>query len=1000
MVNHHYYWPTEEFNMLNIHSKYSLKYGLENPENIVDWAIDNGYTRLALTDINNTSGHMRFIQYAQDKDFNPVVGIDIRNEGTCCYVLLAQNNRGLHEMYSFLTYHLHENLPFPNRPGYLPNCFIIFPFEHAPKQLLENEWIGINIAEAKLLQVQQHPLQKNKMVMLHSMTFQNKRAFNTHRLLRAIDQNTLLAKLDPKQQGKNTDRFLSRNALYKHYEHLPEVIRNTTKLLQKCHVHFSFGEDAETRNIAHYTGSKASDKALLRQLSFDGVKTRYKAMTSTIRERIEREIDIIEQKGYLSYFLITWDIVHFAKKNGFFHVGRGSGANSIVAYLLHITNVDPLALDLYFERFINLYRKNPPDFDIDFSWKDRDKVMHYIFQRFPNAALLGTYNTFQLKAAVRELGKVFGLPKEEIDQLIEGKKLRTETDEIGQLITKYSQYIVGLPSHLSIHAGGIILSEQPITWYTATFLPPKGFPTTQFSMVEAEEIGLYKYDILSQRGLSKIHDALAVIAYNQPENPPIDIHDIDYFTTDKDILKYLKNGDAMGCFYIESPAMRMLMKKIGVQSYLELVAASSIIRPGVSSSGMMKEYLLRHKNPERRRQAHPTLLSIMPETYGVMVYQEDVIKVAHHFAGLTLDEADILRRGMSGKYRSKSEFDAIRSKYFANCKAKGYSQQLSEDVWRQIESFAGYAFAKGHSASFAVESFQSLYLKVYYPLEYMVATINNGGGYYRPEIYIREAQRLGGIIETPCILNSKWETTIQDKTIYLGFHLVKELQKESILKLEEIRYKEAGFQSFEHFLRSVPINFEQCLILVRLQAFRKVANNQPQLLWRTHLYFKQEKQSKATPSLFLSPVKNYTLPNLEQHTLHSAFEEIELLGFTIRNPFDLLATPVQQEVTAADLPKHNGKIVTCYGYLISIKRTTTNKGDSMYFGHFFDCHGTLFDTVHFPISIQQYPFQGMGIYTLTGTVAEEFDFYSITVKSMQKLPYISDVRYAEWVDGH
>lgn len=307
--------------------------------------------------------------------------------------------------------------------------------------------------------------------------------------------------------------------------------------------------------------------------------------------------------------------------------------------------------------------------------------------------------------------------------------------------------------------------------------------------------------------MSKIHDTLAVIAYNQPENPPRDIHDIDYFTSDKRILDHLKNGDAMGCFYIESPAMRMLMKKIGVQNYLELVAASSIIRPGVSSSGMMKEYLLRHKNPERRKQAHPTLLSIMPETYGVMVYQEDVIKVAHHFAGLTLDEADILRRGMSGKYRSKSEFDTIRSKYFANCKAKGYSQQLSEDVWRQIESFAGYAFAKGHSASFAVESFQSLYLKVYYPLEYMVATINNGGGYYRPEIYIREAQRLGGIIETPCILNSKWETTIQGKTIYLGFHLVKELQKETMMKLVVIREHEGDFSLLN-------ISYELCLLVL------------------------------------------------------------------------------------------------------------------------------------------------------------------------------------------
>lgn len=196
----------------------------------------------------------------------------------------------------------------------------------------------------------------------------------------------------------------------------------------------------------------------------------------------------------------------------------------------------------------------------------------------------------------------------------------------------------------------------------------------------------------------------------------------------------------------------------------------------------------------------------------------------------------------------------------------------------------------------------------------------------------------------------------------------------------------------------MPIGFEQCLILVRLQAFRRIANDQPQLLWKTHLYFKQEKQSNAAPSLFLSPVKNYTLPDLKQHSLHGAFEELELLGFTVCNPFDLLATSVHHKLTAADLPQYKGKIVTCYGYLISVKRTTTNKGDSMYFGHFFDRNGTLFDTVHFPMSIQQYPFKGMGIYALTGSVDEEFGFYSITVKSMQKLPYVADVRYAEMAD--
>ena len=268
-----------------------------------------------------------------------------------------------------------------------------------------------------------------------------------------------------------------------------------------------------------------------------------------------------------------------------------------------------------------------------------------------------------------------------------------------------------------------MIAEKSIHYHTGTFLPPKGFATTQFDMVVAEDIGLHKFDILSQRGLSKIQDALHIVRKNKPEDILLDIRNLQAFKQDEKIKSILRNGRAMGCFYVESPAMRMLLKKLKVDTYLGLVAASSIIRPGVSNSGMMREYIVRFTDPERRQAAHPVLLDIMPDTFGVMVYQEDVIKVAHYFAVLSLGEADVLRRGMSGKFRSREEFKNVENQYFENCKARGYSLELAQDIWRQIESFAGYAFAKGHSASYAVESYQSLYLKAHYPLEYMVARL-------------------------------------------------------------------------------------------------------------------------------------------------------------------------------------------------------------------------------------------------------------------------------------
>ena len=430
-------------------------------------------------------------------------------------------------------------------------------------------------------------------------------------------------------------------------------------------------------------------------------------------------------------------------------MGRGSGANSLVAYLLRITDVDPLELDLYFERFINEHRSNAPDFDIDFSWTDRDDITDYIFKRFNthnNVALLGSYNTYQKDAVVRELGKVFGLPPGEIEKLQKPHKYPV-TDKMSELVMRYTKLIEGYPNHLSVHASGIIISHQPITYYSATYMPPKGFPTTQFSMLEAEDIGLAKFDILSQRGLGKIKDAISIVRQNK--GVEIDIHQVALFKEDERVKNLLREGKAIGCFYVESPGMRMLLAKLRADDYLRLVAASSIIRPGVAKSGMMRTYINRYRNPKLREEARkqlPELYTILEETYGVMVYQEDVIRVAHEFAGLTLAEADYLRRGMSWKFKQRNEFFKVREQFFSNCLEKGHPLQLITDIWNQIESFANFAFAKGHSASYAVESYQALYLKAYFPIEYMVATLNNGGGFYRKELYVHEARKHGAII--------------------------------------------------------------------------------------------------------------------------------------------------------------------------------------------------------------------------------------------------------------
>jgi DNA polymerase III alpha subunit len=458
---------------------------------------------------------------------------------------------------------------------------------------------------------------------------------------------------------------------------------------------------------------------------------------------------------------------------------------------------------------------------------------------------VATYNRFQNKAVVRELGKVFGLPKEEIDKLSKEQVQTWGLNHLSELVLKYSQYIHGFPSHLSIHSSGIVISEKPMNYFTATFMPPKGYPTIQFDMHIAEDVGLFKFDILSQRGLGKIKDAMEIIRQTKPNDPPIDIHDMKRFKKDERIKDMLRNAKAIGCFYVESPAMRMLLRKLCVDDYLGLVAASSVIRPGVAQSGMMQAYIQRFRNPDKRNDAHPELLKLMPETFGVMVYQEDVIKVAHFFAGLTLGEADKMRRGMSGKYRSRDEFDQVRAKFFSNCDAMGHEPEVTAEVWRQTESFAGYAFAKGHSASYAVESYQSLFLKAYYPLEYMVATINNFGGFYRTELYVSEAKLHGAIIHAPCVNQSEIESRLLGKNIFLGFHMLLSFGTNSMHAIVDEREANGAFKDFNDFIDRVEISLEQISILIRIDAFRFTQKDKRSLLWEAHFKLDKKKRKQG-----------------------------------------------------------------------------------------------------------------------------------------------------------
>ncbi len=1081
---------------LNCHSWFSFKHGVLKPDVLLEEAAKAGVRALALTDIHCSAGIPDFMRDAPRYGVRPVAGIEFRQGERLLYIGIAKSNAGFQRLNELLSPHLLDDEAIPERAPELDEVFFIYPFANAPAQLRPNERVGIKPSDLTRLPFSPWSRRMNDLVALMPVTFRTKADWNTHRLLRTVAKNTVVSML-PKEELADPDEFFrSEEEACRIYRDWPQLLDNAERLLEQCTIAF----DGSDKTRAAFTDDLRADREKLHRDAREGLRYRYPEVTPKVLARMHHELDVIERMGFISYFLINQDIVDYARSRGFFHVGRGSGANSLVAYCLRITDVDPMELDLYFERFINPARKKPPDFDIDFSWKDRDEVYRYVFDKYNgegaqniHAAQIATYTTFQWRGAIRELGKAVGLPPAEIDALSEGDQgyfsrgkpsahaKSNELDKVAKAVVNYSKRLIGMPHHLGIHAGGIVITEKPVTHFTALFRPPKGFPVTQISMLECEDMGLHKFDLLSQRGLGHIRDAVELVnekcrmmnveCKTTEQDAPsgsllhstfcidhsafrtaVDIHDIARFKQDPAIKELLRTGNTIGCFYVESPAMRMLLKKLKAEDYLGLVAASSIIRPGVAESGMMREYLLRHRDPERRKLAPKRLLEIMPETYGVMVYQEDVIKVVHLYGGLDLEESDTVRRGMNLRYRDRPEFKVVEQKFFANCKAFGYPPGEAEEVWRQIQSFASFSFAKGHSASYAVESYQSLYLKAHHPLEFLVGVVNNFGGFYRTEFYLHEAKRAGAVIEAPCVNTSEELCALEreqscqlsvvgrtqamqpdnrpsttENRIFLGLSNIKSLEAGTALLILHERRRHGPYADLQDLLKRVPLGLEQARILIRVGALRFTGKSKPQLLWDATLLHRPAAVT-SDGDLFITKVEEPKLPDLQHYPLADAYDELDLLGFPLCDPFSLVeggtvvgyplsvvkrdggidGTSLVQQFGSQATDSHQltailarqmsscvGRQVEMFGYMIHVKTTTTQAGNSMSFGSFIDPAGDFWDSTQFPQVAARYPFRGRGVYRFIGVVEEEFGHYTLRTITVEKLPWRADPRYGK-----
>jgi error-prone DNA polymerase len=738
----------------------------------------------------------------------------------------------------------------------------------------------------------------------------------------------------------------------------------------------------------------------LKEECYRGAERRYGELSDSVRKRLEHELKIVEDKGFASYFLIVRDIVRQSART----CGRGSAAASLVAYCLGITHVEPIGRNLFFERFLNEGRVDPPDIDIDFPWDERDGIFDYVFRKYGSgrAAMISNHVGFRARAATREVAKVYGLPEQEIKAVTQrmgyywsihcledsirhhpiykDMELKEPWPEIVRLATK----LEGYPRHMSVHCGGIVIVPDRIDRYVPVEPAPKGVPIIQWEKDQAEDAGLIKIDLLGNRSLAVIRDALAAIKENY--GIEIDYEQWDP-TTDARTQDLIRRGDTLGVFYVESPSMRQLQQKCQTGDFDHLVIHSSIIRPAANK--YIREYVRRLRGGSYQP-LHPILDEVLGETYGIMVYQEDVSRIAMAMAGFNASDADLLRKILSKK-RAGKKLEDYREMFYAGSAARGVSRGVIDEVWEMIMSFSGYSFCKPHSASYALVSYKSCYLRAHYPAEFIAAVLTNQGGYYSPFAYVSEARRMGLRVLLPDVNESRKAYWGRGTVIRVGLMQLKGLHETALQAVLEERRK-GPFLSLEDFLGRVEMDLADAKLLIKAGAADSISGGatRPEMIWKALAWHEARAARRPVARSLFQDMPPVVAPRVPQYGAREILEhELETLDFLIsRHPLSLYDQPLSKfrRVRGADLPKHVGERVTTVGWWVTGKLITTKDDEPMEFISFEDT-SALYETTFFPQAYARFChiLNRSRPYVLSGVVEEEFGAVTLTVDSVRLL---------------
>jgi len=1038
------------FTHLHVHSHFSFGLGVSSPDALAEAAASRGFRALACTDSNGVYGAVEFQRACAAAGIRPILGAHLVAAGEEV-VALATDERGWGALCRAITeIHWRTGGQADGRMGKLSD---LLARDRDGLILLSRDIdllqriLGLSGPENLYAELrpgkQRHQTGAAArqlglpVVASNGVVSAAKQDWARHRLLRAIALNTTLSALPRNELWPEQAWLCSAGELARHFPDCPEAIRAAEEIAERCNYVIPIGARTVPPRIADTSG--ALDQ--LRALTLEGARRRYPVITAELQARLDLELDIIGRKGFADYFLVVRDIV----QHGPTHCGRGSVANSVVSYCLGITHVDPIASKLVFERFLNLERRDPPDIDLDFPWDERDQVLEYVFRRYPglHSAMVANHNCFQARGALREVAKVHGRPAGEIREVTrripffeDGERslpllVATHPNFRGLELAKQwedfartAEGLVGLPRHLSVHAGGVVITPTPLTDYvpvepaakTLNSSPEMVVPVIQFEKDGTEDAGLIKIDLLGNRSLAVIRDAIEAVHGNTS-------HRIDYTSSsagDDPAAKALfRSGQTMGVFYTESPASRLLCAKSQADTFELLVLNTSMIRP--ASNQYIRLYLERLRNNAPYEPLDPSLSETLSDSFGIMVYQEDVVNVCTTFSGMSAATGDGLRKALSKK-RPTKHLGAYAEEFFRGALRLGRDPEAAARVWEMIMSFAGYSFCKGHSCSYIQVAQHSCALRAHHPAEFMAAVLSNGGGYYQPFAYVAEAMRMGLSILPPDINASDFRCLGKEREIRIGLQFVKGLSADAVERVLEQRGSgEAGkrgsykpYASIFDLRARTGIAPADLRLLIKVGALDSIAQGwtRPMMLWmvdsagmRASGYAgKQKRTSKAQEKDWFADLPP-AVPVLREYSPERRRrEEYQTLGFTTdAHPMQLYADRLRdyRPCPSTELPRHIGQHVLAAGMLTAAKPVHARTEEPMEFATFDDGHG-LIETVLFPDVYRErsHVLFDQGPFIFRGKVEEEFGAVTLTVTHLDRLDRLGRARERTREGGH